>query len=242
MPNKIVHPVSVDIETRPNNKMAIYLPEPVVKYGNVKDEEKRKAMYDDAVMRQLQNMALDPLYGEVIAAVVVHKGKVILSLLIDGKKIDERYIVNQVLRYLRLIDDAAPLIITWNGTSFDIPFLYKRAMILDRQAKHKEPLLNPEALLYGLPPMSYYTKRYDTSRHVDLPLVWGSWDSQAKYTGMDSVALPLLKKKKLDINYDMLEYHELLKTQAGREKVLARCEQDTLITDEIYYLCKGIIF
>lgn len=233
-------PVSIDIETRPITKMVKYLPEPDVKYGNTKDEEKRKVMRDDAVMRQLQGMALSPLYGEVIAAVIVHKGKVIRSLLIDGKKVNEFYIIDQVFSFMRLLSDANPVIITWNGTSFDVPFLYKRAIILDSK-KSKNPQLDAKCLLYGMPPISYYTKRYDTSHHIDLPLVWGAWDSQAKYIGLNSVVLPLLHKEKVEIDYDMEAYHALLKTQEGRETVLARCEQDTLLADQVYWLIKGIL-
>ncbi|MCK4521378.1 MAG: hypothetical protein KAU20_02305 [Nanoarchaeota archaeon] len=229
---------TIDIETAPDMKMVKWLPDPDVKYGNTKDEEKRKVMRDDAVMRQIQGMDLSPLSGTVVCAVIVQDGTVISECLVEKKGLTEWELLDLVFDNMRLSGTANPTLCTWNGTSFDLPFLYKRAMI------HDKLLNSPKSkrLLVNMPPLSYWSKRYQTVPHCDLPLVWGGWDSQAKYTSLQSVVLPLLQKSKIEIDFDMEEHHKLLKSDAGRQKILKRCVQDTLLTDEVYHLVKGVLF
>ena len=204
-------PKTIDIETIPDRKMTKYLPEPDVKYGNLKDEAKREEKRQDAVMKQLQDMTLNPLTASVVAAVVVGEGVVVSEILVEKKGFSEWECLDLILEHLRLTGKNNPTIITWNGTAFDIPFLYKRALIHDRILKTEK-----KELMRNLPPLAYWSKRYTVTPHCDLPLVWGGWTADAKYTSLESVALPLLHEEKLKVSYDMLDYHDLYTKPEGR--------------------------
>lgn len=222
---------TIDIETMPDVSRVKYLPVPVVKYGNTKDPEKRAAMDVYAKEKQVEKMALDPMFGVVVAFSVVQDGGVIESHVIKDIK-GEPKMLDYALEYFRMQRQSNNRICTWNGTGFDIPFLYKRALLID--------LKNGFNLTKGLPSIGYYTKRYTTETHIDLPLIWNGWSSQAGFTSLNSVAYPLLGRKKID--FDVKKISEIIKTPEGRKEIKMYCEQDTILTDDICHACEGVLF
>ena len=113
---------TLDIETMPNMDMVKYLPEPVVKYGNTKDPEKRKVMRDDAVMRQIRDMIFNPLTAKVVAFSIVCNQNVISKGVVDGV-MREWDFLNMIGEHLQMSINSQFILCTWNGIAFDIPFL-----------------------------------------------------------------------------------------------------------------------
>ena len=173
----------IDIETMPNEEMIERLPEPNVALGNLKDEAKIKAKVEAAKQKQIESMALSPMFGK-IACIGVDTDVHIVE--------DEKLLIEEVGK--EVLSKMQP-ICTWNGINFDIPFIYKRALILGVKIS---------------PPMSFWMKRYNTTPHCDLMQVWGSWRDHEK---LDTVANVLLGEGKVD--FDVTQIKELIKTDEG---------------------------
>jgi DNA polymerase elongation subunit (family B) len=119
-------------------------------------------------------------------------------------------------------------LVTWNGNGFDLPFIYKRAMILG---------VNPAN--FNAPPLSAWTKRYNTDRHYDLMQVWGGW-SAGSFEKLGTVAAMVLGEKKVDV--DVSTFAELLKTEAGRKIISERCLGDARLTLSLFRRMDGCLF
>jgi DNA polymerase elongation subunit (family B) len=119
-------------------------------------------------------------------------------------------------------------IVTWNGIGFDLPMIYKRAMIL-----------GVEPANFGAPPLPTWTKRYNTDRHYDLMQIWGGWSSQG-WAKLELVAQMILGEHRADIPYDQVP--ELIKTEEGRKQVLDGCLNHTRLTWELWKKFNGTMF
>lgn len=202
--------VALDIETYPNEEMIDLLPEPEAKVGNIKDPDKIAKKMGEAKAKQIRDMALSPLYGKIACCGFV--GESIYTCAMSS----EKDMIKAIFLYL---EDFK--IITWNGISFDIPFVYKRAMIL------------------GIKPpvrMSYWVKRYSTIPHCDLMQVWCNWYG---YEKLDTVARGLLGKRKID--FDVTTISELLNSEKGRKTVSEYCLMDTKLIYELYNKFEGVL-
>ena len=211
----------LDIETIPNSKMVNKLPEPDVKYGNTKDEEKRQAKRQEAKQEQIDKMALNPLYGRICCVALVSAGG--MNYMIDDVDTDEKE--KKIIEFIKsqaMDMSMSPKICTWNGLSFDIPFIYKRALILGVDMKV---------------PMSHWMKRYSNIPHCDLMQLWCNWYG---YEKLDNVASVLLGEGKKD--FDVTTIKDLIKTGEGREKVAEYCIHDTQITWKILDKVVNILF
>ena len=200
----------IDIETMPDETMIDKLPEPDVKYGNAKDEEKRRVIYENAVAKQVDSMALNPLFGRIACIGIgdtVHMAE------------NEKTLIEIVSK--ELFSKMQP-ICTWNGIGFDIPFIYKRAIILGIKID---------------PPMSFWMKRYTITPHCDLMQVWMNWYG---YEKLDTVAKALLGRGKVD--FDVTQIKELIKTAEGIEKISNYCKGDLEATKLLFDKMNGILF
>lgn len=233
---------TIDIETMPDKSRIKDLPPAQAKYGNTKDPAKRAEMDVKAASEQVGKMALNPLFGQVASYAVVQNGVVVDSQVINSSAdMTERVLLDRCLQWLRFGGAQSPRLCTWNGSAFDIPFLYKRALFLDlRASEAADPLVDPGKLTEGLPPLKYFTKRYETSTHIDLPLIWGGWAPQSNYTSLDSVAGALLGAKKIDFDVSLIS--ELVETKAGRKQLLEYNEKDALLTDAICHAIEHVLF
>lgn len=209
----------VDIETMPNEEMIDKLPEPDVKYGNTKDEAKRQVVYEEAVKKQIEKMALSPLYGK-IACVGHKKGLELAGCVISCNEHEiVKFIFDEILTWA---DSNSPKIVTWNGIGFDIPFIYKRALILG---------IKPSSS------MDYWMKRYNTSPHCDLMQVWCNWYG---YEKLDNVAKAVLGHGKVE--FDVTQIAQLMKTEAGRKQISDYCIGDTNPTSKLFYKMANVLF
>ncbi|HUX57169.1 MAG TPA: ribonuclease H-like domain-containing protein [Bacteroidales bacterium] len=212
---------AIDIETIPNPEMLHLLPEPEVALGNLKDPIKIEAKIADAKQKQIDNMALNPLYGKIccIGYYSEEDGK---GCYIDN---DETKIITNVMSE---IFDAknrnSTQIITWNGCNFDVPFIFKRALLL------------------GIPTTTYlgmWVTRYSNTPHADLMQIWSNWSFQG-YTKLDDMSSVLLGEKKIDI--DFRTFPELMKTQGGMDAISEYCLEDCRLTYSIFKKFNGVLF
>jgi predicted PolB exonuclease-like 3'-5' exonuclease len=216
--------IALDIETIPNADMISRLPEPEVALGNMVDPAKIAAKKEAAKSKQVADMALDPLYGRVCCVCMAGE-KEITIMPESATDENERSVLQQVME---IIADPETRLATWNGNGFDLPFLYRRAMILG---------VSPSAI--GAPPLSLWTKKYNNDRHIDLMRVWAGDNSQS-FAKLDSVASAILGVGKTE--HDFAEFPALMQTPEGRAKIGAYCLNDTRLTFQLYQKAQGCLF
>lgn len=213
--------LAFDIETIPDRSKIFQLPPVEIKTGNIKDPEKIKAKEDQARAEQVERMALDPLFGRICCAVFYDGDKTTKLVMEKASDDAERALLESITEILFKTDK---ILVTWNGNGFDLPFLYKRMMIFGMWANQT---------------LAYWTKRYDTSKHIDLMQVWSNWNSQ-NYAKLDTVSCFVSNETKLDI--DVKTFPELLETKEGKEKLLEYCEQDVILTHKLARRFEGYLF
>ena len=195
-----------DVETIPNPEAIDKLPPPKAKTARLVDPTKIAKAIDDAREKQIEEAGLDPVSARVLAAGMVVDGAKQCKVLSDMTDDAEVEILEWILANLAKEDSR---VVTFNGKGFDLPFVYKRAMILG--VKHKAP------------PLPVFMKRYDTTRHVDMMQVWADNNSH-EYISLEMFAKMVLGLEKGEM--DFKEFPELMKTEAGRDKITEYCLQD----------------
>ncbi len=210
-----------DIETIPNSGMINRLPEPEVKTGNLKDPAKIAEKVAEAKAEQVAKMALSPLYGRVCAWVTAEDAETVgMGCLTEESDADEIRVIEELFQMF----DGKRLV-SYNGTGFDLPFVYRRAVLLGIDIRE-----------FGLPPLAEMIRRYDNKHHIDLMTVWCG---AGNYEKLDRIAQVLLDDRKIEI--DFREFPELIKSEEGRERLLAYCAQDVLLTLKIWNRVAGIL-
>jgi len=199
-----------------------------VKHGNTKDPDKIAAKEDEARDKQLEKLALDPLTGRVVCCAFVSTSGEESTLMITTVDNDgERTLIQEIFGFL---GSDEMRIVTWNGIGFDIPFIYRRAIIL-----------NVDPANFGAPPLTAWTKRYNTDRHYDLMKIWDNWQS-GTFTKLDLVAKLVLDSGEGKEEMDVTKIEEMLETDEGRAKVASYCLQDTRITMQLFKRFLGYLF
>jgi len=218
--------IALDIETIGNPECVGFLPEVKAK-ANLKDPAKIAEDIAEKKAAQLEELALDPLTGRVCCYATVGKQGADVAeyaAAIDFVTDDsERSLIQEIMSVLAVKDVR---IVTWNGTGFDLPFIYKRALVLGVDPGH-----------FGAPPLSAWTKRYNTDRHYDLMQIWGGWRDFVK---LDTVAGLVLKERKTEI--DVTTFKDLIATQEGRDRIMEYCLQDTRLTWRLFERMNGFLF
>jgi len=224
--------IALDIETIPNTTMIPLLPEPKIS-KTLKDPAKIEAAQASAKQEQIDKMALDALTARVACYSVVG----LVNPMSDGEQehveiipeisdAAETVIIQSIMRMLGSEDVR---IVTWNGIGFDLPMIYKRAMVLG---------IDPAN--FDAPPLTSWTKRYNTDRHFDLMQIWGGWSS-AGFTKLDTVSRMVLGDNKTE-DFDVTAIAGMLSTAEGRDKVSRYCLQDTRLTWELWKRFNGTLF
>jgi len=90
---------------------------------------------------------------------------------------------------------------------------------------------------FGAPPLSAWTRRYNTEKHYDLMAVCGNW---SEYIALDDYAKMILGESKIDIDYKT--FPELVKTEDGRKKLEEYCLQDSRLTYRLFERMQGTLF
>ena len=215
--------IAFDIETIPNSGMIDRLPPIEVKAGNLKDPAKIAEKEAAAKVEQVDKMALSPLYGRVCAWVAGQSE--------DNASRSRCICADSDAEETRVIEAAfdelheAARIVTYNGNGFDLPFLYRRAVLLG---------IDPRQ--WGLPTLAEMTARYNNKRHVDVMQVWCGFGN---YEKLDNIAGAMLEDSKIEIDFH--DFPELIKSAEGREKLLAYCAQDVFLTMRIWNRIAGIL-
>jgi len=213
--------IAFDIETIPNSAMADRLPPVEIKAGNLKDPAKIAEKEAAARAEQVEKMALSPLYGRMCAWVAIDDGGPVYNgCIAESSDEAETVIIEKAFETL-----SGKRIITYNGNGFDLPFIYRRAVLLGVDPRQ-----------YGMPTLASLTARYNNTIHVDLMQVWCGFGSFEK---LDNIAKALLDDRKIEI--DFREFENLIKTAQGRETLLAYCAQDVLLTKKLWNRISGIL-
>lgn len=123
--------IAFDIETARIDELAATLPEPEVALGNLVDPLKIQAKKDAAKASQLEKMALDPRFSRVICASVAIRDQAGGTLQFTMAVSDFPHGETDLLMWLwnTIVSDAT--VCTFNGASFDVPFITWRSFLLD---------------------------------------------------------------------------------------------------------------
>ena len=213
--------LSFDIETIANSSMIERMPDPEVKTGNLKDPDKIAEKVAEAKAEQIGRMALSPLYGRVCAFVAMEDENAVAKECLEAESDAEE------IRVIESIFRAFPgkRVVTYNGNGFDLPFVYRRAVMLGIDIRE-----------FGVPTLAEMTARYNNKHHVDLMQVWCGWGNFEK---LDNIANALLADRKIEI--DFRDFPELIKTPEGRTRLLDYCRQDVNLTMKLWNRIAGIL-
>ena len=214
--------VTFDIETIPNRSMLDRLPKPDVKTGNLKDAAKIAEKEAAARAEQIEKMALSPLWGRVCAWVGAEDAETVHAECLTAETDDEEArIVEEAFRTL-----SKGRIVTYNGKAFDLPFIYRRAVLLG---------IDPRE--FGMPTLADLTSKYSSeNRHIDIMVVWCGF---GQFEKLDNIAAAMLEDHKITIDFH--DFPKMIETQKGRKTLLDYCKQDVLLTQRIYNRIAGIL-
>lgn len=203
---KEANQIVVDIET-----IADLSDLPDVKIDSrIKDLEKVQQAMDEARFKQIEKAALSPRTGQIACIGYFTIEKSFVSFGEEEKLIED---------FIKLT--SGKQVITFNGKSFDIPFLFKRGIKLGVKGA-------------TIPAMKSYQDRYRTDKHIDI---MSEYCGYGEYTSLNDLSRFLLGSEKMEFNHK--EIPELLKTEEGRKKIEAYCLSDCSLT---YQLAKKMGF
>jgi DNA polymerase elongation subunit (family B) len=219
--------IYLDIETIPQDPEP-WAPSPKPPSG-WKDPEKIAAWLAEHADDTRDETSLQALWGGIVVCVGIarddHPVTVLRAQTLD--EAGERVLLRQLAKGL----DAYPRdpIVTWNGAGFDLPFIYRRAMILGVSPKN-----------FGAPPLTAWTKRYDNDKHIDMMTVWAGTNKLADADNLADVAMALLGETRAAEEYE--KFPELMQTQEGRDHISAACLHHTELTYRIFERAQGCLF
>ena len=221
--------IALDIETIGNPDAVKLMPAPEVKTGNIKHPAKIAEKIAEAKAAQGKEAALDPLTAKIICYAAVgmidNEEKEHVEIIEDTS---DELEVSLIQSIFRMLGTEGVRIVTWNGVGFDLPMIYKRAMILGVDPGN-----------FGAPPLTAWTKRYSTDRHYDLMQIWGGWSS-SNWAKLDLVAGMVLKEHKNEI--DPATFLDLMVKPEGRKQIAEYCLQDTCLTWRLWKKFNGFLF
>lgn len=238
--NDTIRKIAIDIETIENEKMIPFLPDPEIALGNTKDPEKIKAKKSEARKKQIEKMALDPTTGRICAVGICGNfGQESCFHVIDEiSDSAEISLINVIFGYLKIGTLTPKLIITCNGTDFDLPYIYKRAMIL--KIDIGSPISSDVEMSGFIPKLSYWTNKSSTSVHFDIQRVWKGFKSNFQFkSNLDYLSRMILEVGKTDRDYST--YSKLIR-EGKSDKIGIDALSDSELTYELYnrmqtYLC-----
>ena len=213
--------VVLDIETIRNGSLIDSMPEPEVAVGNLKDPAKITEKIEKARAEQIDKMALSPLYGRVCAFVGMEDTEAIWKECIsEDSDAEEIRVVEAIFRFI-----SGKRVISYNGNGFDLPFVYRRAVLLGIDTRE-----------FDVPTLAEMTARYSNKHHLDLMQVWCGYGN---YEKLDNPAKAILGERKNEI--DFRDFPELIQTKDGRKKLLDYCQQDVALTLKLWTRVAGIL-
>jgi len=200
--------IALDIETVAQSVKVLQsiMPEFEGRTGT-KDPEKIAAQIAVKRAEWLDKAALDPNLGR-IACVSLYDGSDMVSFHDHESKI---------LSELWMMLEDQPEIVTFNGKSFDLPYIIRRSWYCGVK-----------------PTRGYDTHRYYSKTHFDLRLILADGDTHAKGKLSDYAKL------KLGVDMDTKGSEVQALWDDGKIKeIVDHCEQDTLITWQLFESMRG---
>ena len=135
--------------------------------------------------------------------------------------------IEHILSELQIGGEEPNCIITWNGFTFDLPFIYKRAALLR--------VTKPDRC----PGLKYWTRKYTNHVHIDLMRELNNWEPHGTGYNLDTSAKLILGKGKTQRDY--ATYLDLIKTGQG-DLIGIDNLCDVELTYDIYQAVKNYIF
>lgn len=220
---------ALDIETIPNPDFFDRLPEPEVATGNLKDPEKIAAKYAEAREKQREKMALSPLYGRLFCVGIATRDDrpTMAGMIHECSDAAERLLITHLFEFLAATE-RLPRLVTWNGTGFDLPFLFKRAAILGVSPQH-----------HNLPPLADIAGRF-SKVHTDLMTEWAGWGQYAK---LGDVSEAVLNTGKLP-DVDFAEFLPALQANDSQklDRIKEYCKRDCELTLRLFDVFADSLF
>jgi predicted PolB exonuclease-like 3'-5' exonuclease len=204
MDNKIF----IDIETIPSETMPKL--EDIKAPANYKDEAKIKAYREENQLEIYKKQALDSMQGRIICIGVGHENN-IQTITADND--DEAAIViafSNLIWSIFLQIRETPHFVGWNIGSFDLPWLWRKAV------------------QYNLPELRRLIPKDNRNLYTDLMKVWAS--DYKDYVSLSNCAKFLGIEHGTDSGADVYDYWK-----AGEiDKIFEHCRQDIKTTMEVY--------
>jgi uncharacterized protein YprB with RNaseH-like and TPR domain len=166
-----------DIETEALGEKAVLasFDEGKVKLGNLKDEGKIKAKIEDARKAHLEKAALSPLTGRVLAlGYETYDGNLTISSAYRDDPEGEAEVCYGFWRMFEDEHDLGRTLVGFNSARFDLPFLYRRSLILGVE-------IPDDVLEKG---------RWWSPTFIDLMEMWQCGDRQ-EFISMNALCLAL---------------------------------------------------
>ena len=205
----------LDIETIPCPDSQRSLLPPIKPPAYLKEETKIRAWQREELPRlkeeQYLATALDPTWGRLICVGLMAFSNDLnfeLAFVIYGE--NEKKLLRGFWQKIKEFKN--PYLITHNGLSFDLPFIWKRSVIHQVQ-----------------PTMQFKLNRYRTDYVYDTMAVWSNWDLRnAIKLGLLAKVLGVEEKTGEGSQvYEMWKAHEL-------KDIADYCMQDTYVTYACY--------
>ena len=180
----------------------------------------------DCGEEEYRRLALTGEYGRVLAIGVIVEvdGRVVRSGCLGRDRqtrsfhLQERRTLKAWWKLLRPFRPAADLIVTFNGISFDLPFLYKRSVI-----NRVQPTVN----------LSF--ARYRSRPLFDVMHEWNKWDLR-KHISLDELARILgLESSKQDGMDGSRVYDRFCEGPSAHEDLAAYCMADVRVLRQCWY-------
>lgn len=203
--------VVIDIETIPCDKdLCKHLP-PIAPPRTLKDESRIKKWRSEKLSQlqeeQYQKTSLDPNFGRIFCIGMLffsQRNDNHQSISIFGQQ--ESLLLSEFWKTIERYKN--PYIITHNGLTFDLPFIWKRSVIQK-----------------VTPTLQFNLSRYNTNYIYDTMAVWGNWDMRGAIK-LDELAKILGVARKSGTGADVYDLW-----RAGRHKDIAEyCFQDIYVT------------
>jgi DNA polymerase elongation subunit (family B) len=197
--------IAIDIETMPDKSVVGLLPEPSID-SRLKDPDKIEDAKVKAKIEQIEKMALSPLTGKIASIAYYNNEIQEVDIITDDNEIE---LLNNFWKKI-----IGKQIITYNGKSFDVPYIFKRGII------HKLEWAT-------IRNMKQYTDRFKSeSKHID---VMAEFCDFGKFEKLDNLARFILKGEQKD-DFDVTKIAQMITTQEGRDKLRSYNLQDTKLT------------
>lgn len=226
--------IGLDIETMPNENMIDCLPEPEAPempgtYKKAETIDKWNAELPDKIAalkkKMVTDMALSPYYGR-ICSIAVHGGRDgYYNVIREASDCEEADLIKWGMEYLIPKNFIEPSVITWNGFAFDVPYIFKRAMMLKIDMRMISTNLKD------------LTRKYTHIPHCDMAMELSSWDK--KIMSLDNAAKVILGERKIDC--DFRQFSEMIKAGKGDEIGVYNL-RDAELTIRLYQAAKDYIF